>query len=237
MNYKLICKHKEFIVIEKPAGLLTHGSPKIKDSSLIEQVLIDFPEIAKIGEDPMRPGLVHRLDKLVSGLLVIARTQNSFDNLKNQFKKRLIKKYYTALVYGQVEKDEDKIVFPIKRSAQGNKMAALPALKKGLPNPDGRRAISKFVIIKKYINYTLLRVQLKTGRTHQIRVHMAAYGHPLVGDNLYATKKTKAKNQKLDLDRIYLHAHELSFSDLKNKTQTLNSELPKEFVELLNKIK
>ena len=237
MNYKKIFKNKEFIIINKPAGLITHGAPHIKEPSLADLLLKDYPEIKKIGEDPWRPGIVHRLDRLASGLLVVARTQESFDNLKNQFKNRTIKKHYRALVYGKIEKDEDEINFPIKRSTKGYKMAALPETIKGKNNISGRNAITEFQVKKKYINYTLLDTKIKTGRTHQIRVHMCAYGHPVVGDDLYSTKKTREKNKKFNLGRIFLHASELEFTDLKGQGQKFKAKLPDELVNFLKIIK
>lgn len=237
MKYKLIRANAEFIIINKPAGLLVHGADHLDEETLADQLLADYPEIRKVGDDPIRPGIVHRLDKLASGLMVIARTQESFYNLKEQFQKRTINKHYTALVYGQIAKDKDEINFPILRSSKGYKMAALPETVKGEKNIDGRNAISEFEIIKRYINYTLLKVKIKTGRTHQIRVHMSAYGHPLVGDDLYSTKKTKVKNKKVDLERIFLVADELEFKDLRGELQKFEIGLPEELVVFLGKIK
>lgn len=237
MKYKLIEENSEYIVINKPAGLLTHGAPHIKENSLVDQILADFPDIAEVGEDPERPGIMHRLDKLASGILVIARNLDSFDNLKNQFKTRTIRKTYTALVFGQMEGDGERITFPIKRSTKGFKMAALPNTNKGEINLDGRRAITDFWVEKKYINYTLLKVKIKTGRTHQIRVHMSAYGHPIVGDDLYGTKKTRIKNRKLDLGRIFLVAKELEFDNLAGERKKYTIGLPSELKEFMEKVK
>ena len=243
MNYKTIYENKDYIVINKPAGLLTHGADHIKEITLADQLLKKYPELIKIGEDPIRPGIVHRLDRQVSGLLVVAKTQKMFEHLKSQFKNRKIIKIYNALVYGKIEKDEDEINFPIKRSSKGNKMAALPATTKGELTIEGRRAITNFEIIKKFINYTLLKVRIKTGRTHQIRVHMTAYGHPIVGDDLYSTKKTREKNarlrkqEKIDLNIIYLTAVKLSFTDLDNEQKTFEIKLPNKFNNLLKIVK
>ena len=237
MEYKLIFKNKEFIVINKPAGLLTHGAPHIGEKTLAEALLEDYPELINVGEDPVRPGIMHRLDRLASGLLVIARTPGSFNNLKNQFKNRTIKKYYKALVYGKIEKEADEINFPIKRSTKGHKMAALPETVRGEKNIAGRQAITKFLIIKKFINYTYLEVKIKTGRTHQIRVHMCAYGHPIVGDDLYSTKKTRLKNKKINLGRLFLHAYSLEFIDLKSKRRKFEVELPEELANFLKIVK
>jgi len=237
MKYQKIFVNDEFIVINKPAGLIVHGAKHITEDNLTDELLREFPEIAKVGDDPERPGLMHRLDKLASGLMVIARTQDSFDNLKKQFQKREVEKIYTALVYGKIIKDEDEINFPIDRSAKGFKMAALPLSKNGKNNDEGRRAFSEFSVIKRFINYTLLRVKIKTGRTHQIRVHLAAYGYSIVGDDLYGTSKTKIKNKKLGVTRIYLVASELTFKDLTSAKHHFQVDLPEEFQKLLKTIK
>lgn len=239
INYKLsiISNTPRYVIINKPAGLTIHGAPHIKETTLIDLVLKKYPKIKKIGEDPDRPGIMHRIDKEVSGLVVIAKTQDSYDSLKKQFQERTIEKEYTTLVYGKIEKEEDKINFPISRASTGHKMAALPSTVKGEKNTCGKKAITEFKILKKYINYTLLKVNIKTGRTHQIRVHMTAYGHPIVGDNLYNTKRTREQNKKINLERIFLFANNLSFTDLTGKKQTFKINMPTELKELLEKIK
>ena len=234
MTFKIIKKTRDYFIINKPAGLIVHGAPHIKGPTLIDELIKKFPKIKKIGDDPARPGIVHRLDKLVSGLMLVARTAESFDNLKKQFQKRTVTKYYTALVYGRIEADEGQIDFPIYRSKGGYKMVALPKTVKREKNPLGREALSEYEITKRYINYTLLKVQIKTGRTHQIRCHMAAFGHPVVGDELYGTRKTMVKNEKLNLNRIFLHASRLEFDNLKGKRKKYEIELPKELTKLLN---
>lgn len=236
-KYQVIFEDNNFLVINKPAGLLVHGADHIKEPSLVDQLLEKYPALTKVGEDPNRPGIMHRLDKQVSGLMVIAKSQKTFDHLKKQFKERKIIKIYTALVHGKIEKDEGEINFPIERKSTGHKMAALPTTTKGEPTEQGRVAVTQFEIIKRFINYTLLKVKIKTGRTHQIRVHLSAYGHPIVGDDLYGTRKTKEKNEKLDLNRFFLVATELSFNDLNNKIETFKIDLPKELKEFLEQIK
>jgi 23S rRNA pseudouridine1911/1915/1917 synthase len=238
-NYKLkiIADTNEYIIINKPAGIAMHGAPHMNEITLIDLILKKYPKIKKVGEDPARPGIMHRIDKEVSGLVAIAKTEDSYNNLKKQFQERTIKKEYTALVFGQIKKDEDRIDFPISRANSGHKMAALPKTIKGEENIKGRIAITEFKIEKKFINYTLLKVKIKTGRTHQIRAHMAAYGHPIVGDNLYSTKKTREQNKKINLGRIFLFADKLSFKDLSGERKTFKIEMPGELKELLGKIK
>ena len=174
---------------------------------------------------------MHRLDKDASGLLVVAKTNATFDHLKQQFKTHQIKKSYAALVYGNIERDIGEINFPISRSAQGYKMAAHSRAH------GGRTAVTEFTVKQHFINYSLLEVKIGTGRTHQIRVHLAAYDHPLVGDNLYGTRRTKELNKKLGLNRIWLHAQELGFYNLQGEWQEFKSEAPKELREILKKVK
>ncbi|MCU0680553.1 MAG: RluA family pseudouridine synthase [Planctomycetes bacterium] len=244
----------DYLVINKPAGLIVHGAKGTHGITLVDWLLKRYPEIEKIGEDKERPGIVHRLDKEASGLMVIARNDKMFTNLKNQFQTREVGKEYTALVYGKIIKDDEEIHFPIRRSAEGFKMAALPITEKveedkldkiRSPRERGskrallsaREAHTFFSIVKRYINYTLLKVRITTGRTHQIRVHLFAYGHPLVGDELYCNKKTKVKNKKLNLQRIFLIADRLSFFDLEGERQYFSIDLPSELERVLEIVK
>lgn len=236
-RYEKIQENNDWLIINKPAGLLVHGAGHIKEISLADHLIKDYPAIARVGEDLSRPGIMHRLDKDASGLLVIAKTQIVFDHLKNQFQARRVKKGYTALAHGRIEKDAGEINFPIGRSAKGHRMAALPATVKGEEQTAGRRAITEFEVIRRFVNYTLLKVRIKTGRTHQIRVHLSAYGHAIVGDDLYGTNKNRLKNKKLALGRIFLVADELSFTDLSGERQDFAIPLPDELSAFLKKIK
>ncbi len=233
----VIADNKEYLIINKPAGLTMHGAPHIKEITLSDLILKKYPKIEKVGEDPFRPGIAHRIDKEVSGLVVVAKTQDSFDSLKKQFQERTVRKQYTALVHGRIKKDEGVINFPIGRASAGHKMAALPATVKGSANLAGRRAVTEFMKIKEFINYTLIKVNIKTGRTHQIRAHMAAYGHPIVGDNLYGTKKTRRQNEKLGLDRIFLFANKLSFNNLAGERKEFEINMPEELEKFLEKVR
>jgi len=227
---KIIHETDEFLVINKPASLAVHG---LANYTLADWLREKYPNIKQVGEDPERPGIVHRLDKDVSGLMVIAKTQAAFNNLKKQFQSRTIKKEYTALVYGKIMKDSAIINFPIKRAREGYKMAAMPRTTKGEPTEDGRLAETEFRVLQRLINYTLLKIKIKTGRTHQIRVHLAAYDHPIVGDDIYSTAKTRTQNKKLNLNRIFLIADRLSFTDLKNNRQNYKINLTDELKNLL----
>ena len=222
----------DYLIIEKPAGLIVHEAPGDTGQTLVDQVLEKYPAVAKIGEDPMRPGIVHRLDKEVSGLMVVAKTQDMFDHLKTQFKSRKVKKQYIALAYGSPEKDNDEITFNIGRSeTAGHKMAAIPVTGS---DDRGKRAITEFDVIERLTNYTVLNIKPLTGRTHQIRVHLNAYGLPVVGDLVYHPKKLKVK---IYMTRIFLHSHSLGFNDLDGKWLEYSSPLPEELEAILTKLR
>jgi len=233
MEPEIISETNDYLVINKPAGLLVHGGIGIVGETLVDWLVKKYPDIKNVGEDPARPGIVHRLDRDVSGLMVICKNQETYDNLKVQFQDRSIKKEYTALVYGKILKDEDEIDFPIKRATAGFKMAAVPKNFSHHNDDKIRHAITHLEVIKKMVNYTLIKLNIKTGRTHQIRVHLFAYGHPIVGDNLYCTRITKLKNLKNNLNRVFLASTELEFNDLKGERQKFQAPMPEVMVKYL----
>ena len=156
---EIIKETPEYLVINKPAGMIVHGlnNGKKEAGSLVEWLLAKYPSIRKVGEDPARPGIVHRLDREVSGLMVIPKTNTSFESLKEQFKLRQTKKAYTGLVYGKIAKEEGEICFPIKRSEAGFKMAAVP---ENYPT-DGdkvRKAATEFLVKKTIFKLHFIRI-------------------------------------------------------------------------------
>ncbi|MEK7680470.1 MAG: RluA family pseudouridine synthase [Patescibacteria group bacterium] len=231
MTPKIIAETPDYIVIEKPTGMLTHPTMANETNTLTNFLLEKYPKIKNIGEDPARPGIVHRLDKEASGLIVVAKTQKMFNHLKEQFKNRTIEKEYFALVHGKVARDCGEITFPIARSK--DRMAAVPESQE----KDGaKEAKTEFTIEKQFVNFTLLKIKILTGRMHQIRVHMLAYNHPLVGDPLYFQKKQK-KTWDKKLGRLFLHSAKLGFVDLEGKKQTFESPMQKELEEFLKLLK
>lgn len=233
-NIEIISATDEFLIINKPAGLAVHGATGY---NLTDWLKTKYPKIKTVGDDQARPGIVHRLDKDVSGLMIIAKTQTAFDHFKKQFQNRTIIKEYTALVHGKIKKDADIINFPIKRSREGYKMAAMPLTTRGKPAENGRLAETEFQVITRLINYTLLKIKIKTGRTHQIRVHLAAYDRPVVGDNIYGTARTRTQNKKLGLNRIFLIADHLGFNDLNNTRKDYKIGLTEELKSILKVVK
>lgn len=228
----VIQKTPDYFIVDKPTGMLTHSTLKNEPDSLAELMLKKFPEIKKVGEDPVRPGIVHRLDKEASGLLVVARTENMFEHLKKQFKKRTIQKEYIVLVHNKVAKDWDEINFRIDRSETTDRMAARPTTERGVLSDIGKEALTEFLVEKRFVNFTLLRVKIHTGRMHQIRAHMLAYDHPVVGDPLYFQKKQK-RTWDERLGRLFLHCNKIAFEDLKGQTITAESPLPEQLTNFL----
>ena len=240
---KIIEDNDDFLIIEKPSGLLVHPTTKNETNTLVDWLLEKYPELRNIGEDPQRPAIVHRLDKDVSGLMLIPKSQKSFDYFKQLFKLRNITKKYTALVYGEVRRDEDEITFPIGRSINKKGLfAAKPKVNKEENPPSlgfgeaSKHAHTIFHIIQKFKNYTLLEVQILTGRTHQIRVHLLAYGNPIVGDQLYLAKNRNFKVLNNKSDRIFLHASNLSFMGEDGKKWEFESKMPKPMADFLTKL-
>lgn len=217
----------DFIVLEKPAGLIVHATPGHEGPALTDFLIKKYPEIKGVGEGEDRPGIVHRLDKDVSGLMVVARTQDAFMHLKSQFQTRAVKKIYTALVIGKLPKDEGVIDFPIARSFRRPRMAAVP---KSTERTDARDAITRYEVVKRFPNATLVRVEIETGRTNQIRAHFHALGYPIAGDARYMIKSKKMRGAPT---RPFLHATMLSFRDRNGEFRTYKSELPNDLKKCL----
>lgn len=218
-----------YIVIEKPSGLLVHPTDRGEKNTLITWLVKKYPRVKKVGDDPLRPGLVQRLDREVSGLMVIALNKTFFENLKKQFGERTVLKEYFCLVHGRVLNDQGEIKTSLARDKKSG-------LVKAYPNGEGAEAHTIYEVETRYSNYTLLRVQIKTGRTHQIRAHLYSIGHSVVGDKLYQTKDIRKKKKQPDL-RIFLHAHLLKFIGPDGKSVRTSSPLPKELKNFLKDLK
>ncbi len=194
-----------WMVIDKPIGVLTHPTTRTTEPTLVDMVLAHDPGIAKIGEDPSRPGIVHRLDREVSGLMVVAKTQHAFDELKRQFAQRETEKTYLALVHGVVKEDEGDLRFSIARSTTSARMAARPK-----NDATGKAAWTHYDVRERLLHATLLELQILSGRTHQIRAHLFAFQHPIMGDELY---KQRAQKSPVKPPRLMLQSVGLSFAD------------------------
>lgn len=223
---KIIYEDENILVVDKPAGLEVASEKNKEEPTLVDWLVEKYPAIAKVGPDPSRPGIVHRLDKNASGLLVVAKTEAAFENLIGQFKTRQVKKEYTVLAHGEVTQDEGTIEFPIARANSG-RFAAMP-----LGTDAGRLAITEYEVIKRFKNFTLLKARIKTGRTHQIRVHFFALGYPVVGDKLYRSRKIKEPL----LPRLFLHASKIGFNNLNGEWKEFESDLSEELENFLKNL-
>jgi 23S rRNA pseudouridine1911/1915/1917 synthase len=221
----------DFLVLEKPSGLLVHPAPNQKTDTLIDFLLAHAATIAEVGDSKERPGIVHRLDREASGLMVVAKTPAAFEHLKKQFQAHEIKKEYLALVFGKMAKDTDVIETPIGRKKGLGRMSA-----RTQPIEGDKEAKSIYDVIERFPHASLVRITTETGRMHQVRVHMKSVGHPLVGDSLYAAGK---KSPSLDkCPRLFLHAALLGFKDLSGQWREYRSEPPedlKTFLETLER--
>jgi len=220
----IIYEDKDILVLNKPAGLLVHKATGKDEITLADLLLREFPKLEGIGEHPDRPGIIHRIDQDVSGVMVVAKNQTAYDFLKKQFQERTMKKEYIGLVHGNMPKDEDTINFVITRSRAKSRMVARPT------SQEGKDAITHYYVLDRFKYFDLLRITIETGRTHQIRVHLHALGHPLVGDPLYRIKRIKPK----EIGRVFLHARALSLTLLDGERKTFEAPMPKALQEILD---
>ncbi|MBI4261936.1 RluA family pseudouridine synthase [Candidatus Uhrbacteria bacterium] len=240
LEIPIIAETKEYMVINKPSGVIVHQADGHREPDAITNWAVAHdPAIAAIGDDPVRPGIVHRLDQDVSGCMVIAKTPASFLHLKSAFQAGSIEKKYTALVYGVLVNRGGTLNFPIARSTtHDGRMAARPKtgesrMMNNELRTDEKDAVTEYTVLKQYQQYALVEARPRTGRTHQIRVHFHALGHPIVGDPLYQPKEKR----KPIIDRVFLHATQLSFQDLHGTRQTYTSPIPKQLQQILDTIK
>lgn len=221
----IIYEDKDVIVVNKPKNMVVHPAPGNYDNTLVNAILYHCKDNLSSINGVIRPGIVHRIDKDTSGLLMIAKNNNAHNSLADQLKDHSITREYEFICHGVLKEDKVTVDKPLGRNPKDRlKMAIVK---------DGRRAITHFEVIERFENYTLVKATLETGRTHQIRVHAASLNHPLLGDPLYGPK-----NNKLKVEGQTLHAKKLGFiHPSKNKYVEFNSELPTYFQKILNRIK
>ncbi|MEK7777670.1 MAG: RluA family pseudouridine synthase [Chloroflexota bacterium] len=195
MPLSIVYQDDQVVVVDKPAGLTVHPGPGHSQGTLVNALLAHYPDLKEVG-DPMRPGLVHRLDADTSGLMVVARTPLAYESLSRQMRNRTVTKVYLALVRGHPKPQEGVIEAPIARHPRDRQRMGIVA--------EGRQATTHYLTIKLFNGFALLEVRPHTGRTHQIRVHMAALGHPVAGDAKYGGRVPFLRRQ-------FLHACRLGF--------------------------
>jgi 23S rRNA pseudouridine1911/1915/1917 synthase len=223
----------DVLAVNKPAGLVVHGDGKTDEPTLVDWILEKYPEIKKVGEPVRdakgetiyRPGIVHRLDRGTSGVILIAKTKESFEFLKKQFQNHEVKKIYHAFVIGEMKNDHGTIDRPIGRSTKDFRMWSAQRGARG----EMREAITDYKVMFKTDGYSFVEVYPKTGRTHQIRVHFKAISYPLVGDSLYAPKRVNT----LGFERLALHSYQIIFTGLDGSSHTITAPYPDDFEKAL----
>lgn len=227
----IIFEDDHIVVVNKPAGMVVYPAPGHKDGTLLNALLYCCGHLALAGGTG-RPGIVHRLDRDTSGLLVVAKSDLAYRSLTEQFQKRLVKKHYRALVYGHFPEDSGRFSKAIGRSRHDRKRMSIRS-------NSAREAITDFHVITRYKNAMLVDISITTGRTHQIRVHFAASGHPVLGDPVYGRKTVITINREdILISRQMLHAYSLGFVHPEKGTFiTLTAPLPEDFLNLVDKLK
>lgn len=249
MNIPILFENDDLLIVNKPSGLVVHSDGKTKEATLVDWILECYPELQGVGENMYlrdqeieieRPGIVHRIDRDTSGCLVIAKTPSSFEYLKSLFQERKIQKTYTALVYGWVKEDTGSIDQAIGRSQKDFRMKQAGKGARG----ELREALTEYAVEARLFDpkhmdnqgqnerYTLVSCFPKTGRTHQIRVHMKWLNHPIVADPLYSGKR----RSPLPLSRTALHAASLAFDDMTGKHIEVSAPLPLDMKDALARL-
>lgn len=244
MKPQIIHEDEMLLVLNKPAGLVVHSDGRTQEQTLVDWLLDVYPSIRGVGESwetPQgdvieRPGIVHRLDRDTSGVMVVAKTQGAYEHLKAQFQERQVQKEYHALVLGafKPEKEEGTIDKPIGKSPSDfRKWSAQPGARGTL-----REAVTEYEVLSQVgvgnDGYAYVAARPQTGRTHQIRVHFKAIHHPILGDTLYGSKKTPNIGTKIP--RTMLHAHKLAFTHTGGEQVSYTADIPEDFMSVLQKL-
>ena len=220
----ILYEDADVVVVNKPAGMVVHPGQGQEDDTLVHALLARYENLPLLEDDPRRAGVVHRLDKDTSGVILVARTELTRDNLLAQFKNRTVQKHYLALSERHPPNDKGVIDAPISRDPKLRKRMAV------LRN--GKDAKTEFVVRELYAKHALLDVHPITGRTHQIRVHLAFIGCPIVGDKVYGFRK-----QRIKMKRVFLHAYRISFEHpLTQEMLTFTAEMPAGLQNTLDKL-
>lgn len=235
---KILLETPDFLVINKPAGLVVHGDGKHKEATVVDWFLKKYPESEGVGEameiehagetiEIPRSGIVHRLDRDTSGVLILAKNQKTFDFFKQQFQSHTIKKKYVAVVFGWPRDERGIIEQPIGRSRSDIRAWTTKSSARGTM----RDAVTRFTVKKKFEyegqKYAVVDLYPQTGRTHQLRVHMSHIGHPIVGDPIYSGKKATT----LPIERTALHAEQITFKAPNGKESVVLAPIPSDLVK------
>lgn len=232
MQPKVVFEDKDLLVIDKPPGWIVNEAETTKCQPVVQPWIAANFKFQISNDKLFRNGIVHRLDKETSGILLVAKTKKAFENLQSQFKKRQVEKVYTALVHGKVEPEEETVKVPVGRLPWNRERFGVI--------PGGRSAETFYKVSAYYIldttHYTLLTLYPKTGRTHQIRIHLKYLKHPIVSDEFYTGRKT-ARNDREWCPRLFLHASEIKFNHPKSgKSVSFKTDLPSDLKSALGSL-
>ena len=221
---EILYEDEDIIVVNKPKGIVVHPANGNPDGTLVNAIMnLCGNSLSGIGGE-IRPGIIHRLDKDTSGVLIVAKNDIAHINISNQIKNRQTKKMYIALVRGVIKENKATIDMPIGRSKKDRKKMAV--------TKDGKEAITHFKVLKRYDNFTLLEIKIDTGRTHQIRVHLAEIGYPIVGDYVYSNGKNP-----FNVEGQMLHARQIEFvHPTTGKEMKIEAPIPEYFQRILNEM-
>ena len=234
-DIEIIYEGENIIILNKPAGILTHPDGRTEEKTLAHFIAHKWPQLLAVGEEQfsqkgeklLRPGIVHRLDRETSGLVMVAKNQKTFEFLKKQFQEREVEKEYQAICYGELKKEKGEITASIGRSRKTGLFSAVR------PSQKIRQAQTRYEAIKRSSRYTYLKLRPKTGRTHQIRVHLNSIGHPIVCDSLYGKGR---ECPVAGLSRLALHAGRISVTLPDGQRKTFMAPIPQDIREALEKL-
>lgn len=233
MDISILFEDKDIVAINKPVGLVVHSDGKTIEPNLTDWVLEKYPKTKNIGEPTRtpegkivpRPGIVHRLDRQTSGVMLIVKTKEGFEYLKKQFQEHKIRKIYKAFVFGEMKNDKGIIDRPIGRSSSDFRKWSAQRGARG----EMREAITEYEVEIRANGYSFVKIIPQTGRTHQIRVHFKAINYPLVADSLYSP----GRDNILGFNRVALHSREISFISLNGEKHTISAPYPEDFEKAL----
>lgn len=232
----VIYEDKDILALNKPAGISVHGDGRNNEPTIVDWLSLNYPSIKEVGEPATvdgkkieRPGIVHRLDKETSGVLIVIKNQIAYLFFKKQFQDKKIKKKYLVLVYGTPKEKNFVVDRPIGRSYHDFRLKAVPPLARGIL----RNATTNFKVVKYFKEFTLIEARPITGRTHQVRVHLKSVGHPVVCDKLYASKRKCLPDYSFQM----LHAYSIELENIDGQRILIEASLPDDFQKALDNLK
>lgn len=224
IDLNIVYENQDYLIINKPKNMVVHPAPGHYSGTLVNAIMYHTKDLSGIN-GVLRPGIVHRIDRDTTGLLIICKNDKSHNNIAAQLKEHSIERTYHAIVKGNIKEDEGVINKPIGRNPNDRKKMAI--------NAGGKNAVTHFKVLERFGDYTYIKCNLETGRTHQIRVHMASINHPLLGDEVYGNPSKEFKT-----DGQVLHAKTIGFNDpTTNEFVSFDSELPEYFEKILSKLR